>query len=298
MTLPDFLCIGAMKSGTTWLYNNLRYHPNLWLPPVKELHYFDWSSSPNIRMSFGSNPAKRYFMLSQFRALAREIILDLKNLQLPLDTIDWFVRFSFYTHDDRWYNALFVPKPGQIAGEITPTYALLPEEKVIQIYRLMPELKIIYLLRNPVDRAWSQIRMYLSRFKNLSLDQVKYETIKQHFDRLKSIPYSSYTSTLSVWEKHFVSEQIFIGFFEQIVHSPRDLLFDIYRFLNVPESEVYISPYLQKKVFANKGSLPMPKELRREITARLYPEIRALHERFNNQYTESWLVSAQDTLTD
>ena len=39
--LPDFLCIGAQKSGTTWLYHNLKQHPQVWLPPVKELHYFD-----------------------------------------------------------------------------------------------------------------------------------------------------------------------------------------------------------------------------------------------------------------
>ena len=38
---PDFLCIGAQKAGTTWLYDNLKKHPDLGLPDVKELHYFD-----------------------------------------------------------------------------------------------------------------------------------------------------------------------------------------------------------------------------------------------------------------
>ena len=39
--LPDFLGIGAQKSGTTWLHHNLSQHPGVWMPPVKELHYFD-----------------------------------------------------------------------------------------------------------------------------------------------------------------------------------------------------------------------------------------------------------------
>ncbi len=38
---PDFLCIGAQRSGTTWLHHNLRQHPEIWMPPLKELHYFD-----------------------------------------------------------------------------------------------------------------------------------------------------------------------------------------------------------------------------------------------------------------
>src|ERR1700749_4313420 len=38
---PDFLCIGAQKAGTTWLDSNLRRHPDVWLPPLKELHYFN-----------------------------------------------------------------------------------------------------------------------------------------------------------------------------------------------------------------------------------------------------------------
>ena len=38
---PSFVCIGAQKAGTTWLYDNLRPHPEVWLPQVKEIHFFD-----------------------------------------------------------------------------------------------------------------------------------------------------------------------------------------------------------------------------------------------------------------
>src|SRR5438270_8769299 len=38
---PDFCCIGAQKAGTGWLYEQLRSHPDFWMPPMKELHYFD-----------------------------------------------------------------------------------------------------------------------------------------------------------------------------------------------------------------------------------------------------------------
>jgi hypothetical protein len=38
---PDFLCVGAQKAGTSWLYRELEPHPDFWMPPVKELHYLD-----------------------------------------------------------------------------------------------------------------------------------------------------------------------------------------------------------------------------------------------------------------
>jgi len=38
--LPTFVCIGAQKAATTWLYGQLRQHPEVFLPRVKELNYF------------------------------------------------------------------------------------------------------------------------------------------------------------------------------------------------------------------------------------------------------------------
>lgn len=40
LPMPDFLCIGSQKAGTTWLYENLRCHQELFLPARKELNYF------------------------------------------------------------------------------------------------------------------------------------------------------------------------------------------------------------------------------------------------------------------
>jgi len=41
LCLPDFMVIGSPQSGTTWLFQNLIYHPQLYLPPNKQIHYFD-----------------------------------------------------------------------------------------------------------------------------------------------------------------------------------------------------------------------------------------------------------------
>lgn len=41
MRLPNFLYIGPPKAGSTWLYEALRFHPEVYMSPAKELHYFD-----------------------------------------------------------------------------------------------------------------------------------------------------------------------------------------------------------------------------------------------------------------
>ena len=39
--LPNFLIIGAGRCGTSWLASNLRLHPDVFVPRVKEVHFFD-----------------------------------------------------------------------------------------------------------------------------------------------------------------------------------------------------------------------------------------------------------------
>lgn len=41
MALPDFLCVGAQKSGTTSIHDILNAHPEVFVPREKELHFFD-----------------------------------------------------------------------------------------------------------------------------------------------------------------------------------------------------------------------------------------------------------------
>lgn len=48
LTLPDFLCIGAQKAGTSWLFRNCRPHPEIFVGR-KELHYFDQNFHWSLR---------------------------------------------------------------------------------------------------------------------------------------------------------------------------------------------------------------------------------------------------------
>ena len=36
---PNFICIGMAKAGTGWLFDQLKHHPDFWMPPIKEFGY-------------------------------------------------------------------------------------------------------------------------------------------------------------------------------------------------------------------------------------------------------------------
>lgn len=68
----------------------------------------------------------------------------------------------------KWYRQAFAPAPrGMLPLDTTPEYSTLPEAGVDEVAAFLPRAKFIYLLRDPVDRAISQLRMNLARRKVL-----------------------------------------------------------------------------------------------------------------------------------
>ena len=48
MTLPNFLIIGAAKSGTSSLYMYLKQHPEIFMSTVKEPHFFSFDNESKM----------------------------------------------------------------------------------------------------------------------------------------------------------------------------------------------------------------------------------------------------------
>ena len=64
----DFIAVGPQRTGTTWLYETLQHHPELYLPDaVKETMFFD------RRYDYGIGWYRRYFDESQDDELCGEI---------------------------------------------------------------------------------------------------------------------------------------------------------------------------------------------------------------------------------
>ena len=137
---PDFMCIGAHKSGTTWLYQQLDAHPDFWMPPVKELHYFDQLSRVDRSAPPRCRDERDLRFLESLNSLSAKADIDLEN-----------------------YGRLFEPKGSLLSGDISPNYSTLSSKLIRQIVRYFPSLKVIFLARDPVQRFWSHLSMEVHR---------------------------------------------------------------------------------------------------------------------------------------
>lgn len=124
------------------------------------------------------------------------------------------------------YRSLFLHLHGRARGEITPSYAMLPRERIALVRRAFPEVRLIYILRNPVERAWSQAKMELSRRfpTGVPTDFRLYPWLEIQFRSESSLARGDYAACLRNWLMEFPREQLQVSTYEELRQAPRDFL--------------------------------------------------------------------------
>lgn len=288
--LPDFLIIGAQRSGTSWLYRNLGFHPHIWLPPIKELHYFD------------ADTARRSKLQRRYRRHLRRRLIQTGRHALAINkhlfpNLLWDFHFFLGKRSNECYVKLFRPEAGQVAGEATPAYSVLDLVKIREIHQINPKLNIIYILRDPIERSWSAVTKILSKKKQTTA-QVATSQILQMLSIDSMATRNNYLQVLENWQSIFPEEQIFTGFFEEIASNPEDLLLRIYAFLGVAALPEYVSPTARVKVnAAGQYQTAIPRELQVHLAGQQIEQLRELSKRFGGPAND-WLERAEKTLED
>ncbi|MFY8149329.1 MAG: sulfotransferase family protein [Prochlorococcaceae cyanobacterium] len=259
--VPDFLVIGAQRSGTTWLHRVLQQHPDLWLTPVKELHYFD---KPDIRFGVLDADERRRARFWELKRFARN----------PR----WYTRYWFLPRSDAWYGRLFAPgrRLGRRVGEITPAYATLERPVWEHIHALAPELKLVFVMRDPVVRVWSAIRNRV-RKGQFDADAAVAALLEQA--RLPgSVARSDYLGTIERVEAVFGVQALHCCFFEQLTSEPAELAESLFRFLGVPPlgEALKLPPATNVAAGGDKAPLAFQWEMARDYL----PMVERLAERF------------------
>jgi hypothetical protein len=125
---------------------------------------------------------------------------------------------------EEWWIAQFPETESHILqGEITPAYAILDREPIGRIRTLVPDARLFYIIRNPIERAWSAARMALARAEMLP-DEASDSWFLDHFNSSGSMRRGSYVACVDNWLAEFPSEQLAVIFFDDIVSDPRGTL--------------------------------------------------------------------------
>ncbi len=236
MTMPNFLIIGAAKSGTTALDRYLKEHPQIYMSPIKELNFFALEGEDCEK--FKKNL--------------------LKNSDLP----------NFIT-DLETYRIFFKKVAKEIAiGESSPLYLLHPKAPE-RIKHYIPKVKIIAILRDPVERAYSDFLFVRSRgsepipdfHKALKAESERIE--KNYWFRWYYKQRGFYFIQLQRYFDLFDKEQIKIYLYEDLKKDSLAVVQDIFRFLNVDDTFV---PDIGKK--HNVTYLPKNQAVHQLVTSK------------------------------
>lgn len=256
---PDFICIGAQKAGTGWLYDQLRSHPDFWMPPLKELHYFDRAGK-----SARETRLKSIDRIAEARRNARD--------EDDLRFLDLFAQLRANADVDlAGYAALFANKGTRIAGDITPGYSVLDESRARQIAEAFPETKIIFFARDPVERAWSQLSMW-TRHRIIVRDKVD---IDEFLSEPGVVARSFPARIVGRWRR-FVRPELFrVFFFDDLQRDAAELRREAVAFLGGDPSQPSGELSADYNPKAGKEKLTMNEETREKLAEFFADELRA-----------------------
>ncbi len=293
---PDFLGIGVVRGGTTWLWENLRYHPDIWLSPVKEINYFN-----------------RLYPIQKFdaqggqeRRVERPALLSEKLKHLRLSRLKRYLRNStpanlrwqwrFYSGrpSPAWYRSLFQPAGERVAGDITPHYSALDDEAVRHIASFLPEVKIVLILRDPVARDWSHAVHFLTRYGHRPLAQITEDEFRRHFHDPSTRLRGDYPRMLELWQDSFGPERFHLAFFDDIIQQPDKLMLDVYHYLGVDSDPCHLPPRLRQVVNPSSRS-SIPSVMQRYLSELNLPQLEWLAGRLGG-HADAWLASARGVL--
>lgn len=159
---------------------------------------------------------------------------------------EFFARDDVYARGYDWYRALFsTAKDGQICGEASTLYSLIQcfPETPRRMHEFAPSTKIIFVLRNPVDRAYSYYVQLLKNYQNSTKDYAVNRTFEEclfpdqyperqcrdkffaHFDaHHKDIPGTftgggNYMSIIKEYLKFYSKDKLMLIKFEDLVDN-------------------------------------------------------------------------------
>jgi hypothetical protein len=191
-----------------------------------------------------------------------------------------------------WYREVFRPGSGCVKGDASPCYALLPSSTIREIHALFPDIKLIYLIRDPVERAWSHAKHnFVYREGNFrsqrgSIDDVPEATWLESFTHPWPVSHGDYLGQLRRWTDVFPREQLFVGFFDQIATDPQGLLRDVLKFLGIQAEPDWTGYPLFEKILEGP---------RKPLLPSMRTHLRALHAARSRQLADFLHASFQIT---
>ncbi|WP_371036678.1 MULTISPECIES: sulfotransferase [unclassified Rhodosalinus] len=227
---PIFYCIGAAKAGTTWLHSYFAQHPECYMRSVKEIHFFD-------RKAGRRDAVARQLEVRVSEALRRQSRfskpggLRTKELSFLRDAIEWADLLDRADATSRDYLAYLWPRQAarsgaKRCGDITPQYATLDGNAFSRMAALGSDARFVFILRDPVARLWSHLRMRARiaqrrEGRSVTAHQLAEDFLAGNLDLQHSMAaFCDYGGTLDRLFGQVARDRVHVAFFEELFTAP------------------------------------------------------------------------------
>jgi len=209
----DFIVIGAQKAGTTSLFEYLKGHPELNLPPGKEAPYF----SHDAEYAGGAGGWEAY----------------MRKLAMVDPACKWGTITPHYM-----FGALY-----DAAGRVVAGADYNERTVPLRIRERLPNVRLIAILRDPVERARSHYQMTLmNRQEQRPFDEAINELLHPDWleqsrrypeEKTSYVTRGEYGRILAGYFDVFPREQILVVFTDELERNPAALLYRVQEFIGV-----------------------------------------------------------------
>ncbi len=225
---PNFLIVGAPKSGTTSLYQYLQQHKDIFMPQNKEPRFF--CNYPTHLFEFGT---KQY------------------HPDIITNEDDYLALFEEAKHDS-------------ICGEASSDY-LACDGAANRIYQWNKDMKIVILLRNPIERAYSEYQHSIAaKFQDLSfyesLRMEKERAIKLYDPIYSHVKRGHYWESVSLYLELFGTDNVKIILFEEFVNSTLRVVESVLTFLNLEPMKLDVTQHFNASTLNKEAMYSLTKQ--------------------------------------
>ncbi len=249
-----FLSVGAMKSGTTWLYDKLRQHPEIHFSRAKEIHFLAhyYGHSKILSSDKRQRRAKT--------ALERLSFNTTISPEKRESATTWHQNYTSEPIDYQWFELVTDSRDNssKYVADFSNLNCHLNAQDWLDVKKShVDSLRVLYILRDPIKRIWSHYKFHLEFSKHALADHPDkdFGYFKRILDKSWFWRNSCYSQSIMELTNGLDSSELKIIFFEDMVEKPDSTIRDIESFLRI-EKYNYAGNLKAAKNKSNATKLP------------------------------------------
>lgn len=274
------ICLGAAKCATSWLHHYLGSKPEVAVSPLKEVHFFDARFPVN---AFGDADAFALARLALHMNQPNDATINLQERPTFQASVD---RAQMIYDDDAYFAhfARLCTPDTQCICDITPAYSAIGPDGFQFVREFFAShdinLKLLFIMRDPVDRFWSQLR----HLHQSNPDRKVLEKWKNALSSPVLLARANYEEVVTTLDQTFAENHVQYLFYEELFDG-EDALRRLCQFADIPFTSAPQDEFRNETTY--KQSLS--KEMRLALMDLLQPQYEFCRKRFGPTLPQAWL---------